>query len=187
KSLGRLNVLVDDLLNVSRLNQGQLNLNKSVFNIYQLLNESCQYIRAENVFAVNINGDQELEAYADAHRIEQVMVNLLNNAMKYAPKSKEIDVMVERAGNSAKVSVKDYGPGIDPIKVPHLFDRYFRVDSDGMQFSGLGLGLYISAEIIKRHDGRIGVDTNAGKGSTFWFMIPMDGKTPDANSLNQNL
>ena len=72
----------------------------------------------------------------------------------------------------AKVWVKYKGPGIDPEKVPHLFDRYFRVDSGGIQYSGLGLGLYISAEIVKRHGGQIGVDTALGKGSSFWFTIP---------------
>jgi len=75
----------------------------------------------------------------------------------------------------ARVSVTDKGPGIPPDKVPHLFERYYRVDSVGMQFSGLGLGLYISSEIIKRHGGHIGVESEPGKGSTFWFTVPVNG------------
>jgi len=122
---------------------------------------------------VIISGDEDLEVFADSHRIEQVMVNLLNNAIKYAPKSKEIVIHIEKADEMARISVSDKGPGIEPAKVPHLFDRYFRVDSNGMQFSGLGLGLYISSEIIKRHEGQIGVDTGVGKGSTFWFTVPL--------------
>lgn len=177
KSLGKLNILVEDLLNVSKLNQGQLNLHKSNFNIHQLINDCCQYIRVENIYSVVISGDQDLEVFADSHRIEQVMVNLLNNAIKYAPKSKEIIIRIEKADDMARISVSDKGPGIEPAKVPHLFDRYFRVDSDGMQFSGLGLGLYISSEIIKRHDGQIGVDTEIGKGSTFWFTVPLAQET----------
>jgi signal transduction histidine kinase len=108
------------------------------------------------------------------------MVNLLNNAMKYAPQSKEIIIHIEKADEMARISVSDRGPGIEPVKVPHLFDRYFRVDSEGMQFSGLGLGLYISSEIIKRHDGQIGVDTEIGKGSTFWFTVPLAEETKKA-------
>ena len=72
----------------------------------------------------------------------------------------------------AKISVIDHGPGIAPEMLPYLFDRYFRVDSSGSQYSGLGLGLYICAEIIKKHNGQIGVDSEAGKGSTFWFTLP---------------
>ena len=171
KSLGRLNVLVEDLLNVSKLNQGQINLKKEPFNIQQLINDCCQYIRIEDIYSVVVTGDVKLQANADPKRIEQVVINFLNNAIKYAPASKEINIKIEKAGSLAKVSVTDKGPGIHPDKVPHLFDRYFRVDDSGIQFSGLGLGLYISAEIIKRHGGQIGVDTEVGKGSTFWFTI----------------
>jgi signal transduction histidine kinase len=73
----------------------------------------------------------------------------------------------------AKISVSDKGPGIPSEKIPHLFDRYYRVDSGGFQFSGLGLGLYISSEIIKKHGGVIGVDSVVGQGSTFWFTLPL--------------
>ena len=175
KSLTRLNVLVEDLLNVSKLNHGQLNLHKTQFNLYQLVSDCCQYIRIEEVYSVLIKGDNTLYAYGDERQVEQVLTNLLNNAMKYAPSSKEINIKIEKTDGMAKVSVTDKGPGISPEKVPHLFDRYFRVDSTGIQFSGLGLGLYISAEIVKKHDGQIGVDTEVGKGSTFWFTIPLKG------------
>ena len=176
KSLGRLNTLVEDLLNVSKLNQGQLNLNKTQFNLFQLVNDCCQYIQIEQVYQVIITGDETILVEGDAHRLEQVIVNFLNNAIKYAPASKEIDIRLEQLECMAKVWVTDKGPGIDPEKVPHLFDRYFRVDSGGIQYSGLGLGLYISAEIVKRHGGQIGVDTVLGKGSSFWFTIPLVGE-----------
>ncbi|WP_244214344.1 sensor histidine kinase [Pedobacter jejuensis] len=101
------------------------------------------------------------------------MVNFVNNAVKYAPGNKEIKVKIEKIGNTAKVSVSDGGPGIAPEKIPYLFDRYYRVDSSGSQYSGLGLGLYICAEIIKKHNGHIGVDSELGGGSTFWFVIPI--------------
>jgi signal transduction histidine kinase len=106
-------------------------------------------------------------------RIDQVVVNLVNNAVKYAPDQKEIYLVVEDLDDKIKISVRDTGPGIPEDKVAHLFDRYYRVDYSGAQYSGLGLGLYISAEIIKKHGGEIGVDTEVGKGSTFWFTVPI--------------
>ncbi|MFI5162472.1 MAG: ATP-binding protein [Sphingobacteriales bacterium] len=173
KSLDRVSILIEDLLNVSKLNQGQLHLNKRQFNVNEVVNDCCQHVRMEGAHSIITEGDNQLEAYGDAERIEQVVVNFVNNAIKYAPNSKEIRVRIEKQDGMAKISVGDKGPGIPQDKVPHLFDRYYRVDSQGMQFSGLGLGLYISSEIIKRHGGRIGVDTEEGKGSTFWFTIPL--------------
>ena len=114
----------------------------------------------------------DLQVCADAERIGQVLVNFVNNAIKYAPDSKEVQINIVKIDNMAKVSVIDKGLGISPDKIPHLFDRYFRVDNSGSQYSGLGLGLYIIAEIIKKHGGQIGADSEMGKGSTFWFTLP---------------
>lgn len=174
KSLGRVNVLVEDLLNVSKLNQGQLHLSKSYFTVNDVVNDCCQHVRLEGIYSIVTDGDLKLKAYGDPERIEQVVVNFVNNAIKYAPESKEIKVNISKEDRMAKVSVSDKGPGIPSEKVPHLFERYYRVDGHGAQFSGLGLGLYISSEIIKRHGGQIGVDTQLGKGSTFWFTIPLE-------------
>ena len=114
-----------------------------------------------------------LQIYADADRIGQVIINFINNAIKYAPESDEINVDVTQIGEFVKFSVNDQGAGIAQDKIPHLFDRYFRVDSAGSQYSGLGLGLYICSEIIKKHLGEIGVNSEAGKGSSFWFTLPI--------------
>jgi len=176
KSLDRVNILVEDLLNVSKLNQGQLHLNKTSFLIHQLVDDCCQHVRIEGAYSIVTSGDLTLQAYADPERIEQVLVNFVNNAIKYAPESKEIAVKIEKQGEMAKVSVSDKGPGIPPEKISHLFERYYRVDNAGIQYSGLGLGLYISSEIIKKHDGQIGVNSEVGKGSTFWFTIPLKDK-----------
>jgi signal transduction histidine kinase len=93
--------------------------------------------------------------------------------VKYAPLSKVIHIKIEKLTGATRISVTDSGPGIPPNKQEYLFDRYFRVDSSGPQYSGLGLGLYINAEIIKRHGGEIGVISDVGKGSTFWFTLPL--------------
>jgi len=89
-------------------------------------------------------------------------------------KTKNIYLLTEKIPGFAKISVKDTGPGIAAEKVPFLFDRYFRAEQASKVYSGLGLGLYICAEIVKKDQGSIGVDTTPGVGSTFWFTLPLD-------------
>ncbi|GAB3923698.1 ATP-binding protein [Mucilaginibacter myungsuensis] len=174
-SLQKLVSLLDDLLNVTRIQQGQLALNKTMFNLPELVSDCSEHVRMDGNLEINITGDKELMIYADYRRIDQVLVNLVNNAVKYAPRSKQIDLHISHDDEFATVSVKDYGIGINPEKLPHLFDRYYRVDALGHQFSGLGLGLYICSEIITRHGGKIGVESEWGEGSKFWFTIPING------------
>jgi two-component system CheB/CheR fusion protein len=173
KSLDRVNKLIEDLLNFSKFNQGQLQLNKTNFNISKLIEDCCQHIIIAGKYDIIITGDMDVEVYADASRIDQVVINFVNNAMKYAPESKEIIIHIQKKENEVMVSVTDRGKGIPSDKIPRLFDRYFRADSSGSQYSGLGIGLYICAEIIKRHEGTIGVDSKLNQGSTFWFTLPL--------------
>jgi PAS domain S-box-containing protein len=173
RSMGKISSLIEDLLNVSRMNEGQLHLSKSKFAISHMFNQSCNHIRAAGKHSLIFNGNSDLQVFADEHRIDQVVTNLVNNAVKYAPNSPEIYLIVEREGDMAKISVKDNGPGIAPDKLPHLFDRYYRADYSGIQYSGLGLGLYISSEIVRKHGGKIGAVSDLGKGSTFWFTLPL--------------
>ncbi|MFD0764438.1 ATP-binding protein [Mucilaginibacter lutimaris] len=172
-SLSKMQHLIESLLNVSKISAGQLALNKTNFNIGEMVNESCDYIRITGEHVLILKGDADIEIYADRSKIEQVIVNLINNAVKYAPLSRKIVVEIKKRERSVKISVQDFGEGIAYDKIPHLFERYYRVDSTGLQYSGLGLGLYISAEIVERHGGKIGVNSDAGKGSTFWFTIPL--------------
>jgi two-component system phosphate regulon sensor histidine kinase PhoR len=173
RSLERLNNLINDLLNVNRITHGQLQLRKKQFIVGDMINNSCHHLRAVGTHQIDLQGDLNLQIYADEQRVDQVLVNFLNNAVKYAPNAFDILISVEKLSDKIKISVKDNGPGILPEKAPHLFDRYYRADHSGTQFSGLGLGLYISAEIIKRHGGEIGVDSELGQGSTFWFTLPI--------------
>jgi PAS domain S-box-containing protein len=174
RSMQKISDLVEDLLNVSRMKAGYMQLTKNRFKISEVLDDCCDHVKQLGTHTLIITGANDLEVTADEHRIEQVVVNFVNNAIKYAPKEREIFLIIEDLGDKAKVSVKDTGPGIPAAKLPHLFERYFRADESGAQVSGLGLGLYISAEIIARHNGEIGVDTEEGKGSTFWFTLPKD-------------
>ncbi|MDQ6763054.1 MAG: PAS domain-containing sensor histidine kinase [Bacteroidota bacterium] len=172
-SVIKMTALVDDLLNANRANEGQLHINKLNFRIAEVLGSCCNEIRVGGNHDLIVIGDKQLEVYGDENRIEQVLVNMVNNAAKYAPGSRNIYLITEKIGDMAKISVKDNGPGIDAERIPYLFDRYYRADYAGNQYSGLGLGLYISAEIVKRHGGDIGVESEPGKGSTFWFTLPV--------------
>ncbi len=168
----KLNGLVDDLLNASQMNEGQLHLNKTAFNLAELIGECVHHVRMENRYEIITKGDTELQIFADEGRIEQVISNFITNAIKYAPESKQIYVNLDKMDGHVLVEVIDKGPGILPEKLPHLFDRYYQVDNKGSKYAGLGLGLFICAEIVKRHGGEIGVKSELGIGSTFWFTLP---------------
>jgi PAS domain S-box-containing protein len=172
KSLEKVIILIKHLLDASNVNEGQLLLNQNLFTLSHVIEECCLSISIEGIYNIITEGDMDMQVYADAERINQVVINFVTNAVKYAPESKEIRIKIEKVDNMAKVSVIDKGPGIPAEKLIHLFDRYYRADNSGSQYSGLGLGLYISAEIIKKHNGKIGVDSDLGKGSTFWFTLP---------------
>lgn len=174
RSLDRLTNLIRDLLDSNRISQGKLELRKTRFNLENLLNSCCEHTRNEGKQEVILEGEFDIDIIADAQQIEQVVVHLLNNAEKYAPQSKEVHIIVEKLGEELKVSIKDAGPGITHDQLEHLFERYYRVDYSGYQFSGLGLGLYICSEIIKKHGGNIGVNSEVGVGSEFWFTLPLN-------------
>lgn len=174
RSVNRVTSLIEGLLNVSKFSQGQFTLNRSTFDLVKLVRDCSCEINIPKGHAINISGERKLEITADAGRIEQVLTNLVGNAIKYAEESKKIDIIIENKLGQAKVSVTDHGPGISPSKIPSLFSRYYQVQNNGNNSnSGLGIGLYICSEIIKKHDGDIGVDTKLGKGCTFWFTLPV--------------
>lgn len=176
KSVERVSILVDDLLNVSRLQQTEIQLNKSYFILSQLLNTIVNPFSITSKIKFSIIGELELQVFADEHRIDQVVTNLVTNVAKYAPNSETVTLAIEKNNDTVKVSVTDQGQGIPAEKIPHLFDRYYRVDSSGNHASGLGLGLYICSEIIKRHGGQMGVESELGQGSMFWFTLPLSAQ-----------
>jgi PAS domain S-box-containing protein len=173
KSLEKVYMLIEDLLNTSKANEGQLQIHPEKFNLLKVISECCENLSANGAFKINVKGDEALEVYADISRTEQIVINFVNNAMKYAPDSKQIEVSVERKLGMAKVSVIDKGAGIPAQNLRFLFDRYYRINHGGSEYTGLGLGLYICAEIVKKHDGTIGAESEAGAGSTFWFTLPV--------------
>ena len=168
----KMNSLVADLLNVSRLREGQMALNRGPVDLGSLLREVIEQLQQETNVPIRLLAESSIIVNADSLRMEQVVANFINNAIKYAPASQQIGVAITVKAGRVKVSVTDQGPGIPPEKLPFIFERYYRADDSGGQYSGLGLGLFICAEIIRRHGGEIGADSELGKGSTFWYSLP---------------
>lgn len=174
KSLDKLSHLITDLLDTSRIEMGHLRVDKKTLVISELFDDCCAGIVHDASQKIMIDGDTSLVIEADHQQIGQVMVNLITNAIKYAPESHKIIIRAEQTCETEiKISVTDDGPGIPQEKLQHLFDRYYRTNYKDQRFTGLGLGLYISAEIIKNHGGKIGVESELGKGSCFWFTLPL--------------
>nr|WP_305121141.1 PAS domain-containing protein [Pedobacter xinjiangensis] len=171
QQVNKLTSLISDLMDNAKIQAGKLNMNISAFSMHELIMETVAHHSNLHNITVNNNLDELVEG--DKVRIEQVITNFLSNAIKYSPKNKEVRVDVKRENRFIKVSVTDFGIGIPEEKLSHVFDRFFRVEEKSQEFSGLGLGLYISAEIVKRHKGEYGVNSQLGKGSTFWFKIPL--------------
>ncbi|PWS26622.1 hypothetical protein DHW03_17825 [Pedobacter yonginense] len=172
KSLEKVNVLIEDLLNAGMASEGQLHISKRKIPLAEIVCDGFKHLNTEGRYAVKLSGDLDIEIEADPVRIGQVITNFVDNAVKYAPLSFEIQVHIEKQAEKIKISVKDNGPGIRPENLRHLFDRYYRVDTSGSSYSGLGLGLFICGEIIRSHQGEIGVESQLGSGSTFWFTLP---------------
>lgn len=171
--LRRLERLIEELLDVSRVNAGKMTYYFEHFVLMDLVNECLENIREsypEHLFV--LNGHSTTVVYADRHRIEQLLMNLLNNAVKYAPNVREVRVNCRQTANYIEIDVQDFGIGIAPEHLEHLFERFYRVAGAAMRFQGLGLGLFICADIVKRHNGEIRVISEPGGGSTFTFTLP---------------
>jgi two-component system CheB/CheR fusion protein len=175
KQTTRLTTLVEDLLDVTRIHAGKMRFNYTWFNAGEMIRECMEDTQAHTTsHQFELKGNADVQIYADRHRLEQVLSNFMSNAVKYSPDTDRIFVTNEITDhNMLKVSVQDFGIGIPADKKDMVFDRFFRVQESSQKFSGLGLGLYITAEIINRHQGKIGVDSVEHHGSTFWFCIPL--------------
>ncbi|WP_222103986.1 sensor histidine kinase [Mucilaginibacter corticis] len=173
KSIGKVANLIEELLVSDQLLEGSLELRKTKFALGKLISACCSGTRLEGKYKIVLHGDEDLEVFADFERMDQVVLNMVNNAVKYAAGSKTINIHISSTAQVAKVTVSDRGEGIPAERLPFLFDRFYKGQTDDVQTSGLGLGLYISAGIVKRHGGDIGVESELGKGSSFWFTLPL--------------
>src|SRR5690554_5711946 len=181
RQVGNLTSLVDDLLDVTKIQAGKMQFNNVMFNMKDLIVECVEDIQNTEDYSITIPHLDDVEVYGDQRRIEQVINNFLSNAIKYSPDIRKAEVFTEIIDNEIKVTVKDFGIGIAADKVDLVFNRFIRVHDSSRMFSGLGLGLYISAEIIYRHHGTVGVDSVVDEGSSFWFKIPLRKQDSELN------
>ncbi|HEY5465147.1 MAG TPA: chemotaxis protein CheB [Hanamia sp.] len=174
--LDRMNGLIIDLLDTTKINSGKLQFNDGNFNFDQMVKSVLEDMK----FTTNSHQViQELNAagsivYADWERIEQVLDNFITNAVKYSSKADKIVVRTEMKDKQVVLSVQDFGIGIDAEKKDKVFEQFYRVTGKGEPntYPGIGLGLFIAAEIVRRENGRVWVESEEGKGSVFYFSLP---------------
>jgi PAS domain S-box-containing protein len=172
--VNKMTKLVSDFLKLSKIESGKFQLNPEPFDLGELVREIAADIQmvspGHKILVDTLIGQQ---VNADRERIAQVITNFLNNAVKYSPEHKQILVRLENDPAGVKVSVKDKGIGIRRDEHQKIFERFYRANANtNTAFSGFGIGLYISSEIIKKHGGSIGVESEEGKGSIFYFTLP---------------
>jgi signal transduction histidine kinase len=191
--LNRLNELISELLDITKIQYGKLQFNMSEFDFDSMLNEAIECTRqSSSRHQINKTGEPiNWPTKGDKDRLQQVCVNILSNAVKYSPKANQVDVKVTSDSGEIVVAVTDYGIGIPKSDLDKVFQRFYRVDGKAEQFQGLGIGLYISAEIVRRHHGKIWVESEYGKGSTFYFTLPIasagNGEEPVIIKNNMNV
>jgi len=176
RQVRKLNALISDMFDVSKIEAGKLVLNLEQFDMKDLLQELTEtYQYAHKTHHVHFTREgNDFTVTADRQRIEQVITNMIANAIKYSPASSEINIGLKAAAGEITVMVKDFGMGLSAEEQRKIFSRFYRVEGN-RNISGLGLGLYISNEIISRHKGRMFVKSEPGKGSEFYFSIPVTG------------
>jgi two-component system CheB/CheR fusion protein len=171
----RLTELAHEIVDVVRLTTATLPLERTPLDLSELTRgvvDTIQVIAGEQ--PVTLQGDDApLVILGDARRIEQVLLNLLVNAITFSGGRGPIEISLRQADDSAEVVVRDYGPGIPAHVLPHVFDRFYRVDEERSAREGLGLGLFIAREVVNAHEGRIEVESEIGNGATFTVTLPL--------------
>jgi PAS domain S-box-containing protein len=178
KQVEKLNKLISDLLDISKIQAGKLELKLADFDMIGLLKEMIHNMQPTTEIKILLkNADDTLPAYGDRDRIGLVIINLLGNAVKYSPNSKEIKVNAFRSEDAIIVGIEDKGIGIPPDDLTNIFTRFYRVSGITSTFTGSGIGLYIASQIISRHGGKIWAVSQLKKGSTFYFSIPASAQS----------
>lgn len=174
----RLNALVNDLLDMSRLQDGRIVLHKKVFDISALLKTQLQkydVYRMQEGYTIESELLDTIYVNADKKRIEQVINNFLNNAVNYGGEAKHIIVREIKKENTVRIEVQDFGEGIDPEDLDNIWDRYYKVDKEHVRVAnGSGIGLNIVKQLLELHGVPYGVKSSKGKGSTFYFEMPIE-------------
>lgn len=176
--IDKMTELIGDLLDVSKIQAGKLELRKENFDLNELIKDTIKSMQKMTKIKIEINGWIDNKIFADRHRIGQVLINLINNAIKYSPDGNKIIVQILPRSDKVTIGIEDFGIGIEEKHKAKIFDRFFQITTEPSASSGLGMGLYISSEIVKRHKGKIWVESKKDKGSIFYFTIPFPSQLP---------
>lgn len=172
----KLTKTVNDLLDISRIRSGKLSILKEKFSFDSLVEDIvANYNDVKGISQkINIVGHTDKSVFADRDMLQHVVNNLLNNAIRYSPGAKAIELFLDSDSYYIYFSVKDYGVGISHENQKRIFESFYRViENDAIDYPGLGIGLYISQEIVKMHQGIISLKSELGKGSTFYVKLPI--------------
>jgi two-component system phosphate regulon sensor histidine kinase PhoR len=171
----RLTQITEEVLLANRLDRGDLRIDSERVDLGSVVRDAVEAMRERLPETVSVRADTNGDAAAvgDRGRIEQVLVNLLDNAVKYSPDGGEVVVTTVEAASTVRVEVADQGMGIAPGEHHAVFEKFYRGDPQHRAVpSGTGLGLYVCRELVRRMGGTIGVRSEPGRGSTFWFDLP---------------
>ena len=173
----RIDALVQDFLEISRMRKGQTNLSKDRIDLTAMVSQVVRRMMPSTAkHRVFLSRGDPAWVKGELDRLEEVVMNLLENAMRYSPHGGDVDVQVIREGEKAIVSVRDQGMGIPEARRVNVFERFYRAHiGTSDDYGGLGVGLYISREIVRQHGGDMWFDSQEGKGSTFYFSLPLAG------------
>jgi two-component system phosphate regulon sensor histidine kinase PhoR len=180
-NIERLNLLLEELIDISRIESGEMKLRLRFFDIVPLIVDA---VHAEQMHAeqsdvtLKLEGDvsKSIEVFGDKERLRQVLINLINNAIKYSEANDKVSVKFSDQSNSVELCVEDTGIGIAPQHLPRIFERFYRVDKDrSRDVGGSGLGLAIVKHIIEAHDSAINVESTVGVGTKFTFVVKKSG------------
>jgi PAS domain S-box-containing protein len=173
--VNKLTKLINDLLDLSKMQTGQLAYREERFEMDALMQEIVENVQGTTqIHHLQFEGQTQAEVFGDWDRIGQVLTNLLNNAIKYSPQADTVLIHATKDQNKILVSIQDFGIGIAKEHHQKIFERFYQVtDPEEKTYPGLGIGLYISCEIVKRHGGEMWIESQKGQGSTFHFTLPL--------------
>ncbi len=172
--LNRMSKLTKDLLDISKIKIGKFEIEKKEFNINDLIKEIVEDYAETDAHKIILKGQTKNMVYGDPNRIYEVVSNLITNAIKFSPSGDKVIIKINGGTNKVKVSVQDFGIGISEENKLKIFERFFRANGlKSETYPGFGLGLYIASEIIESHQGKIWVESELNKGTTFHFTLPV--------------
>jgi PAS domain S-box-containing protein len=184
----RLEKLINDLLDVTKINAGKMSYEFISFDFTQMLVDAVESVQLKTeLHHVIVEHADAIIYEGDKLRLEQVINNFLTNAVKYSPGGGRVLINAHLQEDSIIVSVQDFGIGIDEEHLDKLFDRYYRVDNTAMRFEGLGLGLFISSEVLKRHNGTFWIESEKGTGTTIFFRLPIKQTHEDIPAIDDHI